>query len=541
MTECFKAGLHIASKRLENPLASTLLIVVLLVFQVDCLHHSRLQTNAASACLVFHKMAQQEAGNHGEPSTAPIYITVGPQCCGKTTWIQRQEKSGSGEILDISLDDGRDVYIPVPTRCLLNIEDTVKNNTETEKERDDDRKILKRMLHGKSLMERIQSDNLELRLVLQRWTGKLSEEDFKLAMTKHLGTAANDDPNSEKISSESIENWIATVEDFLGGSSNHTPPDETMIFCVESLFRPHPETNRSAIQMATELLHKTGESSQRIGKNTKKGAVAWGNTNSKPRDYVVALECAAAQHRPVYFVREEKCLDDSNRGANPNMSSTDRRSNKEGINSVGTETMMPRASLRTLWLRNLHRYAKTGRFIPANSMELCRHRVDHLLDQAYQNALAKHSTGRNIDGSRDESGRRNDEFELSVDQALVSLAGTRDFRFIMDHNRRIIKEYYTRNQHGGRRFGGRDDWQRGARNYRASRTSNRQTNHGQHRNEYDGIKRSQQSEQGQWRPRQRPRWDDGRNRDNPGNTYGGRSGGRGLSSRYGGSAGRHAG
>jgi hypothetical protein len=374
-------------------------------------------------------------------SAAPLYITVGPPCCGKTSWFQRQFQAPTANdkaaptILDIALDDQRDVYIPVPTRCLLTKQAANENETNKQEEANmhQDRLLLQRQLHGKTLLQRIEQDNVELRLVLQRWVGDLSPEEFKIAITACL--TSNDQCNSESDDThQAIRDWIATVEAFLSpspSSSSSTTsslqppppplplPKETMVFCVESLFRPHPETNQSAIQTATELLN-----SATIPRTTP---IGWGNTNAKARDYIVALDCAMTQKRPVYFVREE----------------VPTGMDQEQQQSI-SHKMMEHMSLTTLWHRNLQRYAVTGRYLPAMAVKICRDRVDELVNQAYDIARRsnQHPTSRkpqeNIEDTTD---RLSQPTPLQLDQALTSLAGTPEFYFLMNDNRQITKKY----------------------------------------------------------------------------------------------------
>jgi hypothetical protein len=367
---------------------------------------------------------------------------VGPPCCGKTSWFQRQlDPTTSNDtvaptIWDVALDDQRDVYIPVPTRCLLkkNTAQEDETNKQEEATMHQDRLLLQRQLHGKTMLQRIEQDNVELRLVLQRWVGELSPEEFKIAMTARL--TSNDQSNSSNGDTHQvIRDWIATVEAFLSPSSSSSPPpppplpQETMVFCVESLFRPHPETNQSAIQTATELLNS--------GTIPRTAPIGWGNTNAKARDYIVALDCAMTQQRPVYFVREALRTE----------------MDQEQHQSAVSHKMMERLSLTTLWHRNLQRYAATGRYLPAMAVKICRDRVDELLNQAYDIARCsnQHPPSRQPqEDVEDKEDRLSQPTPLQLDQALTSLAGTPEFHFVMNDNRQIIKNYRHGNKNNYR-------------------------------------------------------------------------------------------
>ena len=529
-----------------HPLACFFLLIVLLVSHVDCSFHWRSQLAVTATPENIRQMAHPENVCHSLRDAAPLYITVGPQCCGKTTWIKQQESNCGGCIIDICLDDMRDVYVPVPTRCMLNIDSSPSNKRGYAKQ-DNDQWLLEQVLHGKSLIHRIQQDNVELRLVLQRWMGHLSAKDFELAMTKHLSSASFPGDVSDKQTEgrhECNKAWIATVEDFLFPSSpgfeTPSPPEEIMVFCVESLFRPHPETNRSAIQFATELLFESAKARERhqshLQRNSSQTPVAWGNTNAKPRDYVVALECAVAQGRPVYFVKETTFWDAEE---SPETSHTfgdkaKKRDSEEEIikKRFSNEIAIPRMQrvpITTLWRRNLQRLSKTGKYIPASVIELCRQNVDQMLDQAYKlattNRVAKKSS-KDFRNNEEEL----EQFELAVDQALVSMAGNREFRYVMDDERRIFKLSHNNKGHpaylrddrhyGNHRYGGRGARRAGPRPDNQYQPRERAWQE-QRQSDYGTNKRPRQSEGEQWRS-QRTRFNDGSESDNFGNHNGNR-------------------
>ena len=123
---------------------------------------------------------------------------------------------------------------------------------------------------------------------------------------------------------------------------------------MESIFRPHSTTNRTAIQRAHDQLRQT----------PSYVPVAWGNTNSKSSDYQKALEIACQVRRPVRFLI---CAPPTAIG------------DEQGL---PVPPHIPWSSLSVLLLRNLRRLAQTGRYIPAISIAECCNRVEELVGRA---------------------------------------------------------------------------------------------------------------------------------------------------------------
>lgn len=154
-----------------------------------------------------------------QPLPPPLYITIGPPCAGKTSWIHHQNVKDEDDdvdddvactssisrrsrmmIVDVNMDDQPGVYRPIPTQWFLssmaapesgvvpgadsssstttvpnidtNINNTNNNNT-------DNNISLYDVVCGKSILERIQSaDQAELRSVLARLTGMVTADAF---------------------------------------------------------------------------------------------------------------------------------------------------------------------------------------------------------------------------------------------------------------------------------------------------------------------------------------------------------------------------
>ena len=333
----------------NNPCLHLILFIFILFGSVECLvtsareservlrykpnqghfYRRSLSSSSTTAMYSYNSSSMEVDSNHRihhKHVSAPLYITIGPQGCGKTTLL----KQISPNLRDICLDDQPDVYVPVPTRLLL------LNSTSNLSP--GDQRLCNQSYHGKTLGQRIQEDNLELKTVLQRCTGQLSPQNFAVLIYQLY-----QDQNKQ---SEVGQLLVKTVEEFLTlpQITSMQFPNDTQIFILESLFQPYPGTSQSGIQRALQLLK---EAPRHI-------PIAWGNTNSKPRDYQMALDIASQTKRPVKFVL---CHPQNNVTKN---------------NSTGN-LAIPWQPLETLLQRNLLRWLETGKYIPASAIaESCQ-------------------------------------------------------------------------------------------------------------------------------------------------------------------------
>eukprot|EP00980_Cylindrotheca_fusiformis_P006252 scaffold1338_cov121-Cylindrotheca_fusiformis.AAC.2 len=220
-------------------------------------------------------------------SSAPLYITIGPQCCGKTTFLKEKLKAQ-----DISLDDQPDVYVPVPTQLWLDSYYRAASNNSTTQQQEIPL-LLQQRVQGKSIHDRMIQDNTELNLILQRWDGRLSPQNFAIGILQHYASLRPMNGNTANSTAIRMGHMLVqVVEAFLSSSTPPKLPEQTQVFCLESLFRPHEQTKQSAIQRAHAMLRQAPSHIP----------IAWGNTNSKGKDYQQALEIACQTRRPVYFV-----------------------------------------------------------------------------------------------------------------------------------------------------------------------------------------------------------------------------------------------
>jgi hypothetical protein len=335
-------------------------------------------------------------------NAAPLYITVGPQCCGKTTILQnklqqsqsqqQQQQQSQQQLVDISLDDQPDVYVPIPTSIFLNPDATTSSQQQQQL-------LQQKMYHGKSLLERIQDEasTTELRWILKRWEGEVSPQNFAIAMLQFYRDQGHPVPVSQALI-RAVEGFLKVVpvvvvvvgeeEQQESKSKKATRPSSLpimptviQVFVVESLFRPHPQSSLSAIQRAHKQLRETPLHTP----------VAWGNTNSKSKDYQMALEIACQTRRPVHFIVCAPPLLPA-----PAPSVVDGTTTNDTTSSMSQETAlqtktrtttrMPWVPLSTLLLRNLQRLADSGKYVPAVAIADCCMRVEALVAPYYKNS-----------------------------------------------------------------------------------------------------------------------------------------------------------
>lgn len=261
------------------------------------------------------------------PSTCPLYITVGPPCSGKTTWLREHQ------IRDIAIDDQPHVYCPLPwTYFAL---DHVL----------DQQNLLDQTLMGKTIRDRLYDpEQFELRTVCACLSGKMNAQRLQLELEEPFGKDRR--RSKDKLPLAAVV--AAAAADVLRINSTAFP-QTVDLFCVDALFTPTGEDRVTAIERAYRQLESVPTTQP----------VAWGNTNVRiDSDYQRALEMAYAQNRPVHFVvfdtTTQICL------VNP----TKIEYNQDDMQFCLDELMT----------RNLKRLLEKGRYIPVLVLKDMLHR-----------------------------------------------------------------------------------------------------------------------------------------------------------------------
>jgi hypothetical protein len=271
------------------------------------------------------------SSNRDEPIIQPLYITVGPPCAGKSTWIRRQNNtdvkpSTSPNILDICIDDQPGVYHSVPTSFFL--PETISRGLEVAQQQG-----LSKIIFGRSIKDRI-SDLSEFRAVLLRFANITTKDDLQnSSIVSSLVSRVVEEIICEYELKQQIIVLPNTVDLFIMDAIFRRPPliNTTMKRKNESVEDLPP---LSALSRVEHLLYDTPVSIP----------IAYGNTNTRATDYVQALTMALKLKRPVHFV---VYYDGENKDWNQDLFDLSVENGMEGL-------------IR----RNMYRFLQTGRYVP---------------------------------------------------------------------------------------------------------------------------------------------------------------------------------
>ena len=313
---------------------------------------------------------QADAPIHDPPP--PIFITIGPPCCGKTTWIRNQtsqqatykeEQRTFDEIVDVALDDQPGVYVHLPLEEFISCYRNQTNHTTKEsawtvargsnRNRTLGRSMLQTRIYGKPLSYYIQTtaENHEKAAVVEYLlTSNLPlapnqstrprpldhdptvalqrlEQSLRRCLFPNATNTSTDIPqpkNAQALEHVVLPLFLQTIQTVVAGTTSkptvdvpplYTLPPKIDMFVQQRLFWNHlPQFEVSAIDSAMAQLkyyaynytqqHPVNRrnTNAQVPQHPKRLAVAWGNTNTRPNDYKVALELAVKSKRPVYFV-----------------------------------------------------------------------------------------------------------------------------------------------------------------------------------------------------------------------------------------------
>ena len=359
-------------------------------------------------------------GDTADIMTAPLYITLGPPCSGKTTWLKGQ--SAQPSVVDISLDDQPNVYVPIPAELFAASADKILEKKALSSE---SQKLLQTSIFQKTLQERLLSrDTQEMRFVWQRLSGTITKDELESSLRKsHEERVQNGRHNHNRQQQQHRNKQKTAASDLYGdivmttllgsvervvGQRQQTQsvsplPETVDLFVVEALFRNKPG-NITGIERATNLLKQTPNTT----------SVAWGNTNTKPSDYSQTLEIAQQQGRPVHF-----CIFDSG----PH-SLNDKDNDASGNNCDELKNSLfdlPHVSYSQLMDRNIQRLVKSGRYVPSKAIWDASSRVETLVSDAI--GQVRHSKTRVADSNTTTATAATSVTKLELDRQLARLAG----------------------------------------------------------------------------------------------------------------------
>lgn len=244
-----------------------------------------------------------------------MYITIGPQCSGKTTYLSQLLGGSPGrgkgvkDFLDVSMDGIPGTYEPVAVSILQAYQETGQLRHQ----------LLKRV-HRRYLYEYLDDllEGEQLALLLF-FTGDLELVELQA----HLATCFPTDSAQASLISRTAEQVFAEGVRFTSS---------TMDVFIQSAMG-------FAVKQAARDLNAAAHSHP--------GPVGWGNTNLSARDYKGALAVAHEARRPVTFVVWGGAL--------------------------------PCVTLEALFRRDLLRFLSTGKYIPLKVLADYLRRADGLL------------------------------------------------------------------------------------------------------------------------------------------------------------------
>lgn len=362
---------------------------------------------------------------------APLYITIGPQCSGKTTYLSKQ----TAEVVDISIDDQEGIYHKIPSQVFLHPDAaTMSNNS-----------LLLKTLYDKTILERIKCPTqMEMKIVLKFFS--CSHEQKSISVNSDTKAQAlileNEFKNISKYYSSprsTIPHWKLSYPDDLlrdlvqamislkyPNSKNslvseqavhfQPPKNEVDLFVAEAIFNPPV----AALEKAISLLHpppqKLYPSLQ--NQNFSHVPIAWGNTNTRPRDFVSALDNAQKTGRAVHFVVFDavgNTKDDCIR-------------NKK---FKDVEWELPFLSRKELIQRNMKRFCASGRYVNVKAIDDATRRCTDMIRAS--NGVASCTSPVTQEMEKKSQKKPRDQ-KLQLDQALAKLAG-----FEMGRDRKVKK------------------------------------------------------------------------------------------------------
>jgi hypothetical protein len=328
------------------------------------------------------------------------------------------------------------VYEPIPTIDALRAFDAAATGAATNNAPSPDAPALRPSLLspacaavnlGRSAGDRLRSDDQrEFRLVAQRLALRLTSTDFADRMRESVAAAAPAEEGAFSSRSapdgdgdragtattptdamvEAVERALSRLIDIhgeggdaiaghLAGPDPSLPPwmpPTVDLFVQDRIFRPASDGNGTGIESAQANLRR--ECSRESG---HRRPVAWGNTNTRPREYKCALQVAEETSRPVHFVTY---LD----GARPC-----------GNVEFEDDVFALRGDAKELLRRNVDRFLRTGRFVPSHVIHAMSQRTNNLVKM-----VVDHWKAQNVIG---EAGVRNGYDPARQDEDLVTRSG----------------------------------------------------------------------------------------------------------------------
>lgn len=320
----------------------------------------------------------------------PLYITIGPPCCGKTEALRSHlltEGYNPDDVFsrDVALDDQSSVYHRIPLAAFLfpstHLDPAVGNQL---------------LQSGSTVQERLLDPSYdrtdqEIRHVIMRLAGRITTAEFAERI-KELTERAGDTIKFfqkrrravaydlvgavEQVATQAVGEVICQMQLKRDAEQQQHDDDElpyeeeqketldlrtvingtqAHLLSARQLIRtPHVE-----IFVPQALFHGGIDSAEqaltKMLQSSKTTPVFWSNTNTRPTEYAAALKAAEQTGRPVQFIAWGTCR-------------------------------MPRVPRKELLRRNVARFRSTGRYIPCGAIGAALGRVESLIKEAEKQA-----------------------------------------------------------------------------------------------------------------------------------------------------------
>lgn len=237
-----------------------------------------------------------------------LYIPIGPQCCGKTTFLTGSlpdSNFNSSSLVDISIDDQEGVYLKIPSHHFL---------TDSDSDHSSRVELLQTVVHNKSISERIyDKQNNEQRWIAQRLCNEITADEFRNRIMTLDDTTQSvwhsllqtDGDEATQGSNEPVD-WRIFLLEAVEGHVFDTKSErfETIdLFVVESIFKnptenmtmllgitsSTPSTNGvsasidwpvSVVNQKLSGLNAASTKLDYLARRETHLSIAWGNTNA---------------------------------------------------------------------------------------------------------------------------------------------------------------------------------------------------------------------------------------------------------------------
>jgi len=469
---------------MNNVSAASLLIFLFARASAFSYSYISLSTNKAERTALSLQSLSMSTSTPGN-SSAPMYITIGPQCCGKTTYLSRNLRSN---LIDVSIDNQDGIYHALPVDFFLNT-DCIESPNESSHRISTSGKTVNHespslMLYNKTLLERLSSPTqMELKVVLKHFTKQQTDVSASNAMSNARAESlvledefANIAKNSEK-SGPSFPHWKLKYEkdllqDFVHAVISlkyskdpktqesklcfHTPNNKVDLYIPEAIFHPPASALQKAISLLQPKPQQNEKKSSLEDQNFSDVAIAWGNTNTQPMQYQSALEAAQDARRPVYFIVFNPYGDiysDIDKNKTDSTRYAFIAGSKEALPALkNIDWELPYLSRKELIKRNLKRLCETGRYVNVKAIDVAIERCKDLLRAANHEIMASPRLSQSSSNSISKSVTK--YRRLDLDKALAKLAGFEmgDDRIVsrVGGARNIPKKHSGNRGHGGR-------------------------------------------------------------------------------------------